>query len=124
MSDKPRGRAFAKAAVASFGVYLLPLIGRHGALPLGLAVWAEFFEFRSDRDALWLAVDAALVAAIQLTALGLFYCSGAHGAMQVFPERAHGCVAILGCFLHGAKNDAIQGRRHVRNRACGRRRVP
>ena len=73
MSDKPRGRAFAKAAAASFGVYLLPLVGRHGALPLGLAVWAEFFEFRSDREALWLAVDAVLVAAIQLSAFGLFY---------------------------------------------------
>ena len=73
MSDKPRGRAFAKAAAASFGVYLLPLIGPHGALPIGVAIWAEFSELRGDREALWLAVDAFLVAAIQLAALGLFY---------------------------------------------------
>ena len=73
MSNKPRRPALFKAAAASFGVYLLPLIGPHGALPIGVAVWAEFFELRGDREALWLAVDAALVAAIQLAALGLFY---------------------------------------------------
>ena len=73
MSNKPRRPALFKAAAGSFIVYLLPLIGRHGALPLGVAVWAEFFEYRSDREALWLTVDAVLVAAFQLTAFALIY---------------------------------------------------
>ncbi len=73
MSNKPRRPAFFKAAAGSFVVYLLPQIGRHGALPLGVAVWAEFFEFRGDREALWLTVDAVLVAAFQITAFALIY---------------------------------------------------
>ncbi|MDH3229904.1 MAG: WD40 repeat domain-containing protein [Alphaproteobacteria bacterium] len=53
------------AFLLSFLVYLIPVVQAHGGTLLGLAVWAEFFEIRSGREPLWLALDAGLALALQ-----------------------------------------------------------
>lgn len=64
---------FWKALIASFSVYLLPLVTVHVVLVWGWAVWAEFVEDRGGREAPWLAADAALALGIQAAAFGVFF---------------------------------------------------
>jgi len=66
---KRSGNAF----LLSFLVYLLPAIHAHGGNVLGLALWAEFAGGYSDREPLWLAMDAGLALALQAAAFVLFY---------------------------------------------------
>lgn len=56
----------------SFLVYFLPIIHAHGGSFLGLALWAEFVGGYSDREPLWLAMDAGLALALQAAAFALF----------------------------------------------------
>ncbi len=67
--SRPRLKAF----LASFLVYLLPLVGPHGALPWGVLIGAELIEGLGPRDPLWIAADVVLAAALQLAAAAMFY---------------------------------------------------
>ena len=62
-----------KAFIASFLVYLLPLVGPHGALPWGVALAAELSEGLGRRHPAWIAADVALALVMQGVAAGLFY---------------------------------------------------
>ena len=61
-----------KALIASFSVYLLPLVTVHIFFVWGWAIGAEIFTSESDRDPLWLAADAVLAVALQGSAFILF----------------------------------------------------
>jgi hypothetical protein len=61
------------ALLLSFLVYLLPVIHVHGGNILGLILWAEFAGGYSDREPLWLAMDAGLAIALQASAFAVFY---------------------------------------------------
>lgn len=60
------------AFLLSFLVYLLPIIHAHGGNILGLVLWAEFTGGYSDREPLWLAMDAGLALTLQVAAFILF----------------------------------------------------
>jgi hypothetical protein len=66
-------RPLLKAFVASFLVYLLPLVGPHIVLPWGAVVVAELTEGLNRRDPLWIAVDVSLAVTLQLLAVLLGY---------------------------------------------------
>jgi hypothetical protein len=70
----PRSRRSAaiKALLASFAVYLLPVIGPHMALPWGGAIVMELASLHR-REPLWLAADIALAVILQLAAFLLLY---------------------------------------------------
>lgn len=61
------------AFLLSFLVYLLPVVHAHGGNILGLILWAEFAGGYSNREPLWLAMDAGLALALQAAALILFF---------------------------------------------------
>jgi len=61
------------ALLLSFLVYLLPLVHAHGGNILGLILWAEFAGGFSNREPLWLVMDAALALALQAAAFAVFY---------------------------------------------------
>ncbi len=65
-------RIIIKALAASFVVYLVPLVGRHGVVPWGLALWQEFVEWRGTREPLWRLADMGLAFAAQLGVFVLF----------------------------------------------------
>jgi len=66
------GSVTARAAVASFAVYLLPLIGPHAFTFLGEIMVREAFS-GSERELLWKAADIGVAALLQLSAFVLFY---------------------------------------------------
>ncbi len=61
-----------QALIASFSVYLLPLVTVHLTLVWGWAIGAEIFTSESDREPLWLAADLGLAVALQAGAFVLF----------------------------------------------------
>ncbi len=61
------------AFLLSFLIYLLPIIHAHGGTFLGLALWAEFIGEYSDREPLWMAMDAGLAIVLQAAAFFLFF---------------------------------------------------
>ncbi len=61
-----------KALIASFSVYLLPLVTVHIFFVWGWAIGAEIFTSESDREPLWLAADLGLAVALQVGAFILF----------------------------------------------------
>ena len=61
-----------KALIASFSVYLLPLVTVHIFFVWGWAIGAEIFTSEGDRDPLWLAADLGLAVALQAGAFVLF----------------------------------------------------
>ncbi len=61
-----------KALIASFSVYLLPLVTVHIFFVWGWAIGAEIFTSESDREPLWLAADLGLAVALQAGAFVLF----------------------------------------------------
>ena len=61
-----------KALIASFSVYLIPLVTAHIVLVWGWAVFVEFFAGRGNREPLWLAGDAVLAVTLQGSAFILF----------------------------------------------------
>jgi hypothetical protein len=61
------------AFLLSFLVYLLPIVHAHGGNILVLALWAEFVGGYSDREPLWMAMDAGLALALQTAAFILFF---------------------------------------------------
>ncbi len=61
-----------KALIASFSVYLLPLVTVHIFFVWGWAIGAEIFTSESDREPLWLAADLGLAVALQVGAFVLF----------------------------------------------------
>ncbi len=61
-----------KALIASFSVYLLPLVTVHIFFVWGWAIGAEIFTSESDRAPLWLAADLGLAVALQAGAFVLF----------------------------------------------------
>ena len=61
-----------KALIASFSVYLLPLVTVHIFFVWGWAISAEIFTSESDREPLWLAADLGLAVALQGSAFILF----------------------------------------------------
>jgi hypothetical protein len=65
--------AFWAALLASFAVYLIPLVERHGFWLLGQVLVAELARPAPGRTAGWKLVDCATAAAMQLTAGILFY---------------------------------------------------
>ncbi len=69
---RTRSAAALGALLLSFLVYLLPLAGRHGVWFWGLALWGEFAEGYSKREALWLAADAGQAVILQVLAFALF----------------------------------------------------
>ncbi len=60
------------AFLLSFLIHLLPVIHAHGGTLLGLALWAEFIGGYSDREPLWMAMDAGLAIVLQAAAFTLF----------------------------------------------------
>ena len=65
-------KVFWKALIASFSVYLLPLVTVHILFVWGWAIGAEIFTSESDREPLWLAADLGLAVALQAGAFVLF----------------------------------------------------
>ncbi len=61
------------AFIASFSLYLLPLLTVHVTMPWGIALWQEVFYFASERGAAWTALDLCLAVALQLCVMALFY---------------------------------------------------
>ena len=65
-------KVFWKALIASFSVYLLPLVTVHILFVWGWALGAEIFTSESDREPLWLAADLGLAVVLQAGAFVLF----------------------------------------------------
>jgi hypothetical protein len=84
---EPNRKALWKALIASFAVYLLPVVTVHVLFVWGWAIGAELLAGASDRDALWLAADAGLAVALQALAFVLFYWT--------FSGRAWRWLALL-----------------------------
>src|SRR5688572_20572227 len=61
-----------RAALASFGIYLLPLVGPHAFTLLGEMVVRETVS-GSEREALWNAANIGVALLLQLAAFVLFY---------------------------------------------------
>ena len=64
--------AAVRAALASFGVYLLPIVGPHAFTLLGEMVVREAVS-NPERQALWRAADIGMALLLQLAAFALFY---------------------------------------------------
>ncbi len=71
MSTKTRRALW--ALLASFAVYLTPLLQVHGGTLLGVLLGAELAGEGRANEPLWRAVDLGLGLALQLAAFGLFY---------------------------------------------------
>jgi len=64
-----------KATLASFLVYLLPLIGPHTLQPFGVVIAMELTEGVNQRGPLWIATDISLALALQfLAGLLVYWC--------------------------------------------------
>jgi len=61
------------AVLASFLVYLLPIVGAHIAMPWGVALGAELTEGLNRRGPLWVAADVALSVVLQVLAGSVAY---------------------------------------------------
>ena len=59
-------RIVIKALALSFAVYFVPLVGRHGIIPWGVALWQEVVEWRGPREPLWRLTDVGFAFAAQL----------------------------------------------------------
>jgi hypothetical protein len=72
MGDRsfPRS-ALLKALVASFGIYLLPVIGPHALAVLGEHLWLGLSHYGPARPAGWIALEWALALTLQVAAFGL-----------------------------------------------------
>src|SRR5260370_1346919 len=65
----PRPRAAAFALAASLVVYLVPLVGPHGAWLL----WEVLFQGEARKSPQWMASNVAVALLLQLLAAGYFY---------------------------------------------------
>jgi hypothetical protein len=62
-----------KAVLASFSVYLLPVVGPHMAMFWGVLLGHEVYSGPDKRQAAWIAADLGLALLLQLAAFGLWF---------------------------------------------------
>ena len=69
----PNRSAIWKALLASFLVYLFPIVTVHILIPWGMILAREISQGRADREALWVAADVALALGLQSGAALLWF---------------------------------------------------
>ncbi len=92
-----------KAILASFAVYLLPVVGPHSAVLLGPTLVMEIAEGRNNREPLWIVADFALALCLQLVfgylAYRVFQKSGWHRRLALIAAALPLFLILELCYL-------------------------
>ena len=83
------------AFACSFLIYLLPLVGPHGAFTFALALVGEMAATGGGRPPLWLAADLALAVAVQAAAGLILYWFFSKLGDAVYVLRASDGVSVF-----------------------------